>query len=444
MLNSPRFALGTVEGDVDLEPLLWSLVEVSQRLDIDVQTFASQARFTSHDGVAVVSGQRKRHLDSWLMSPAVCRELFFHGARSRDLSIVEGAYDVAKNGATEQGGSLDKLCDWLDLPQVVVLDAARLRQGFAPQRPHGVAAVLIDKVADRREACRLQTTVEALWGVPVLGMLDELPAVRAVINGLRSGCAPSRELCRVLAERLAPRLRFDLLWKIAAERPLPPATRRLFTRRAAPPLNVAVAYDDVFQCYFQDTLDLLDLRGATIRDFSPLKDERLPPQTDLVYIGCGHPEYQAAALSANYCMREALRSYARAGGRVFAEGGGLAYLAEQLQLQDGRRHAMAGLLPMTALVNPGPQPPQPATIKLSRDCWLGSVGSELSGYLNSNYLLSATGDCRGLGQDADHRLDLVGEQQVIASRMHVNFAVQAWYLERFFHPAPSRQFSVVT
>ena len=100
-------------------------------------------------------------------------------------------------------------------------------------------------------------------------------------------------------------------------------------------VRVAVAYDDAFHCYFPDTLDMLELRGATVRVFSPLRDESLPPETDIVYLGCGSPQDHAEALAANHCMMTALKEHVCSGRRIYAEGGGLAYLCQHVETADG-------------------------------------------------------------------------------------------------------------
>jgi cobyrinic acid a,c-diamide synthase len=296
--------------------------------------------------------------------------------------------------------------------------------------------VLIDHVADCAEACRLQTTVETLWGVPVFGTLGALPAIRAVIGGLQRGCAPSRELCRALGQRLSTRLKLEPLWRLAASRRTPAEVSSILAcAPALQPLNVAVAIDEVFQCYFPETLDLLEARGAVLRDFSPLRDEQLPRHTHVVYFGCGLPENHAPALAANHCMKQSIRSYARAGGRIFAECGGLAYLCEQLELADGRRLPMAGVLPAIARVNPAPRTPRPVEAALDDDTWLGEAGTRLRGYLNANYTLEHDDGLRGWLR-APHRYDVVGDNRVLASRIHVNFAAHADLLDRFFEPLP--------
>src|SRR6185436_6363029 len=108
------------------------------------QTFLSRACFTPHDGAVVITGNAPRHLDSWLMTPDVCRQAFLRKAATADLSIVEGRFDQALTQTI--GGSLDQLCEWLDLPRVAIVDVARLENCRLPARPNA-DALLLDRVS---------------------------------------------------------------------------------------------------------------------------------------------------------------------------------------------------------------------------------------------------------------------------------------------------------
>src|SRR5262249_47257614 len=63
--------------------------------------------------------------------------------------------------------------------------------------------------------------------------------------------------------------------------------------------------------------------------------------------GGGYPELRAPALAANDAVRRAVRTFAEGGGVVYAECGGLMYLAEAIEDDAGRRHEMVGILPAT-------------------------------------------------------------------------------------------------
>src|SRR5205085_8409244 len=85
--------------------------------------------------------------------------------------------------------------------------------------------------------------------------------------------------------------------------------------------------------------------GATLVEFSPLRDASLPAGASGVYLGGGYPEVHAATLAGNAPLLAALRTFAAAGGVVYGECGGLMLLGEALEDERGDVHAMAGVLP---------------------------------------------------------------------------------------------------
>ncbi len=200
-------------------------------------------------------------------------------------------------------------------------------------------------------------------------------------------------------------------------------------------LTVAIALDEAFDCYFPNTLDLLEQRGAVVVDFSPLRDEHLPPQADVVYFGCGHPERYAAALSENHCMMAALRSHLCAGRRIYAEGGGAAYLCQQMETPQGEFRLMAGVLPAVARLERWPQAARPVEVTLARPTWLGAKGTRIRGYQNPMWRLEPLGRCAGFGAEPGLEYLLAGSFHAVGSLLHVDFAAEPALLEHFFRPA---------
>ena len=118
-----------------MRTVLWALLEVLRREGRQVQSFCSRARFTGNEGLAAITGLNPRHLDSWLMTPEVCRELFIRGMTGCDLGLIEGRCAHRPERPAGAGGQLEALWDWLDLPVVSVLDVAQARQCSLPPRP---------------------------------------------------------------------------------------------------------------------------------------------------------------------------------------------------------------------------------------------------------------------------------------------------------------------
>ncbi len=453
MLLLPRVAIGTIEPHDDSRSILWALMNSLRAQGLQVQTFLSRACFARYHGTATASGLAPRHLDSWLMSRDLCRALFVHGAQGSDLAVVQGKFagghgePLDKNGA---GGSLDTLCDWLDLPRLVVLDARRIEADGLPKRPEQVDGVLLGRVGDvggdsvgayprhgGRHLDRITEMVQSQWGVAVLGAMEIAPQLRAAVDAVPPGNRPPPQLCQQLGSQFLRHAQPQRVVQLASGRELPwDASPRLAADSAGPELVVALGYDDSMNCYFPDSLDLLEALGATIVDFSPLRDERLPAGTELVYLGCGHPERYAAELAQNDCIKLALRDHLRKGGRIYAEGGGLAYLCQQIEVAPDDWRRMTGIFPAVARLKPShhQQPPIPVEVTLDCDTWLGRQGARLRGYGNPCWQLEPAGKLCGCVAEADHRYDLVKSCQAIGSRLHLNLAAQLDLLPNFLRP----------
>lgn len=438
MQSFPRLAIGALHSDSDPSPITWALLSALSQSGMQVQAFRCNAFFQPVDPAKELTGSSIRHLDAWLMSPDTCRELLAFGMRGHDLAVVAGSWAATSPAL---GGHFDLLCQWLDLPRVLVLDASQMGLCRLPQRPPLADAVLLDNITDTSQLVELQTTVETLWNVPVLGALEMLPGLRQRLQ--HTSCELTHaDTCRALGQSLKRHLRVDRLRALAARRPLSidvPQVCDIACRQRR--LRVAIAYDEVFRCYFPDTLDLLEMRGAKLEVFSPLRDERLPAETDIVYLGCGHPEQRAADLQRNQCMLMALRDHVRRGGRIYAEGGGLAYLCQHVETPDGQKLPMAGIFSADVRLPARLVVPEPVEVTLCRPTWLGPAGTTLRGYLNDNWLLEPVGPVCGCVAEARHGCDLVAQHHALGSRVHLNFAAHPEPLDRFFEPmvAPAKR-----
>jgi cobyrinic acid a,c-diamide synthase len=437
----PRFAVGSIQSQANLQPILWALLDALDREGIRIQCYQSRSCFSPVDGVTSITGLSPRHLDSWLMSPEQCRALFLRTAGQSDLAILEGRFD--DDGAAD-GGTLEPLCQWLGAPRLAAVDVSQLGDCKLPPRPLHAAAILLDGVVDERDFVRWQTVLEPLWGVPVVGGLGALPSIRDELRRLEPGQTVARDLCRALGNHLLRFTRADRLMQLAAR--ADSAALHFADAaggvdycddRALDGIRIAVAYDDVFHCYFPDALDALEACGAELCDFSPLRDEGLPADADIVVVGCGHPERFSRQLAQNECMISALRSHVCAGKRIYAEGGGAAYLSQSLVLPSGESVPMAGVFPAVARFQAARLEPRPVAAPLACDSWIGAAGTIVRGYLNDAWSFEPVARLRPLAHIPNASYPLVLRHQAVGSRIHLNVAAQPRFLGRFLRPCPA-------
>jgi|GEM_PF-394704 len=478
MTSVPRLALGTLDGATDPWPLLRVLLRGFAARKIHVQTFLSRAAFGGFQELRAWSGATPRHLDSWLMTPTQCRSFFLEGTERADLAVVLGQYSTANvpalgNGggcpslpsprtrdSSEKkqvdlagnrsgrisnsccfhalprcsrgaGGNLDALCDWLGLSKLAILSTRQLSQVVAHRcsLPVGLEGIFLTDGDPRVPPSQYVVDVGILLGVPLVGVVYHGHPNRLATVLDRSHCWVDGGLTLWWDFGL-----FRQIVGSSAEKPLPQDPTTIWDFRGR--LQVAIARDAVFGCYFQESLELLERAGAKIVEFSPLRDERIPPESDVVYLGCGEPREHAARLAENHCLKVSLRDFVRRGGRVYAEGAGAAYLCEWMEVSTGCFISGAGILPAAGRRLPRFGEPLPVTVTLRSSTWLAEAGTAIRGYRNSQWWFEPESVSTGLVKEPGFEYDIIGNAQVVASIVHVDFAAQPALLARFFQKTP--------
>lgn len=425
-----RLAAGTLNSDGGGQSALWAFLDDLQLRGAQIQGYSSRACFTEDRVLATITGRPVRHLDSWLMSQSVCRDLFLHGSRNCDLAVVEGSFR-----GNASGNGLALLCDWLNLPALGIVDVSELARCRIELPSFTPDALLLANVP---EGCagRWIADLESLWGIPVVGAIETGDSLHSELRAAEQGNTPSRELRTALLRGLRGHWHAGRAASLLARRSLPTVTPSLF-RPIEPERrpHIALAYDGAFDCYYPDVIDLFESRGAVVSDFSPLSDERLPDGADIVFLGSGHVERHAVRLERNHCMKLAIRDHLCRGRRIYAEGRGLAYLCQELQTPEGATFRMAGLFPALARVTEPAFQPVRNELTLGRTTWFGHEGARLRGYHDTHLQLTPLGSlCCCAAAPADHQAGLVEADHAIGSQATVHFAAQPDLLHTFFHP----------
>ncbi len=338
MNEFPRLALATspegAEPSVACLAMLAGLTERRWR----VQHFRTRACPTATEAVGQVTGLPGRHLDAWLMPPAVCRGLFARAAMSAELSIVEGTLGEPKSSTSytscDTSGDLLPVAQALDLPVVAVVScrASASESLHLPRLPDGIDAVLIDELTDPSTLPQLRRLIGLGANLPVIGAIGLMPGVRSVLESAPRDRQLPEELILTLAAEFWKHANLEAIQTLARSRPFSEGLEldQPCRGRARRRFRVAYAQDEAFGRYFPDTMEALEALGADLLEFSPIRDERLPDGVDLVMIGCGMPDPHADLLASNDSMIAALRQHVCHGQRIYCEGGGAAYLGRSM------------------------------------------------------------------------------------------------------------------
>ncbi|MGB8275022.1 MAG: cobyrinate a,c-diamide synthase [Alphaproteobacteria bacterium] len=308
---------------------------------------------------AAASGRPGFGLDTWAMRSQTLDGLLSAYASDGSLVVCEGVmglFDGAKGGA----GATADLAARTGWPVILVVDAsgqaasaAALVQGFARHRADvTVAAVVFNRVGGPGHEAILRDAMERhVPGVRVLGCIarDERLTLPSRHLGLvQAGEHANLEsFLEAAADAIAGALDLEGLRALARPARLTGADGHRAVPCPVAPLGqrIAVASDSAFAFCYESVLRGWREAGAEVVPFSPLAGDGPDASAGAVYLPGGYPELHAGRIAESGFLSR-LREAAGKGATVYGECGGYMVMGRGLEDGDGRRFAMAGLLPL--------------------------------------------------------------------------------------------------
>jgi cobyrinic acid a,c-diamide synthase len=373
-----------------------SIMAALRKRGLAVQPFKCGPDFIDGGHHSRICGRASRNLDGWMLSADANRRTFSRAAKEADVCVIEGVMGLFDGAdGKSDAGSTAEIAKWLGLPVILVVDAsaiarsaAALVHGFETFDPAvKVAGVIFNRVGGPGHYRLLKDALTSGTTAVPLGYLSSDERIRI----------PERYLGLITAgEQLLPDSALSLLGQLAEDsidlhKLLECGDSVPALRQAAPApdamawsavrsVRIGVARDKAFCFYYEDNLDSLRQAGAEIVEFSPLEDSSLPAGVDALYFGGGYPELFAGQLAANSRMLASIKQAAQEGLPIYAECGGLMYLANEIVTKDGVAFPMAGVLPLRVqmtdrLINFGYH-----EVSFTRDCLLGPAGTKVRGH----------------------------------------------------------------
>jgi cobyrinic acid a,c-diamide synthase len=391
-VKTPRLVvIAGVASGVGKTTVTLGLLEAFRRRGLAVQGFKVGPDFIDPGLHEVVTGRGSYNLDGWMCGRDHVLATVARQAVDVDLAIVEGVMGCFDGlDATSDDGSTAQVAKWLGAPVILVIDvqaqarsAAAVVLGFERFDPEmKLAAVIANRVGGDAHARGIREAVSARCRARVVGAIAHDQQVTLAERHLGLVTAEEGGLTDDKRARLADLVErgvdLDGLLELAA--PLhaltdgtAPGTPR------SPSVRIGVAHDAAFCFYYRDNLALLKAAGAELVYWSPLTDTTLPA-VDGLYLGGGYPELHASALGGNKTIRDAVRMFADAGRPIYAECGGLMYLAKGLEDLDGTTYPMVGLLPATARMRPRRLSLSYTEVTLQANSPLGPAGTVARGH----------------------------------------------------------------
>lgn len=374
------------------------------------------------------SGELVYQLDLWLVGEQGCRQLLHRAALESDLILIEGVM-----GLFDGTPSSADLAQYFDIPVLGVIDAAKMAQtfaavtfGLAKYRPNlPFAGVIANRVNTPRHQEILQNCLSDEFC-----FYGRMPKDSAIT-------LPERHLGLVQAQELSnidtqlDQAAAHIATTGLAELPesveffsIEASTHDEVNPQTLAGTRIIILKDKAFSFIYAANIAFLTQSGAEIIYCSALNDAHLP-EGDILYLPGGYPELYIEELMDNDSFLLDVSNFSQSNKPIVAECGGMLYLLEQLTDLSGKKFAMAGLIPGSALMQKKLASIGSQSVELPFLAKEGSVESIVMRGHSFHYS-SADIELTPLSQTKHHPSGRAGEfvyvhNNIIASYMHWYF-----------------------
>lgn len=354
----PRLMVAAASSGSGKTTVVCTLLELLRRRSCQAAAFKSGPDYIDPMFHRRVLDTPSYNLDLFLLGrnepsrDTACRILGRHG-RQKEIAILEGAMGYYDGIGMGSEASAYKLASATGTPVVLVVDgrgsaltlAAVLKGMAAFRKDSRIAGFIVNRVKPMVYA-RYRRAWERESGLQSLGYLPDMPD--CTFSSRHLGLVTASEIADLqdILRKLGDAGRMSLDWgaMMGLARTAPPLSWKEPDMAApADTVRLAIARDEAFCFYYEDSLDTLRSYGAELIPFSPLHDGSLP-DCDGLYLGGGYPELYAQNLSRNGSMSASIRQAIRQGMPCLAECGGFMYLHDYYRCQDGQLLPWAGVI----------------------------------------------------------------------------------------------------
>jgi len=371
---------------------------------ITVQPFKKGPDYIDPLWLTQAANRPCHHLDFYTMNRTEIQTSFAQYSQTADISMIEGNKGLYDGMAVDGSNSNAALAHLLGAPVILVLDTKDMTRGVAPlvlgyqlfDKNIHIAGVILNRVGGERHEGKLRESMEYHTDVPVIGAVRRNSSF--LIKERHLGLMPSnednqaQEKINTIATVIAEQVNLEQLLNIAKQaNPLPPIeAKKIGENKSFLPVStssttsfqrggisrvsrihssfpkhqrenipthqnikIGIIRDAAFGFYYAGDLEALETAGAELVFINALHDSQLP-KVDALFIGGGFPETRMEQLANNHSLKTEIREAIENDRPVYAECGGLMYLARQLTWQE-KTCDMVGALPFDIVMGTRPQ-----------------------------------------------------------------------------------------
>lgn len=381
------------------------------------------------------------NLDLFFFDENTARALLARNSADCDISIMEGVmgyYDGM--GLTDVKASSYDMARVTDTPVILVVKAkgASLSvlatvHGFLTFYPNNkIQGIILNQCSAMTYDALAQAILQRFDGkVQPLGYLPKMKD--CVLESRHLGLVTAAEVkdlkqkMHALARQAEKTIDMDALLRLARS-----ANDLTFEPITLPryetSIRIAVARDNAFCFYYEDSLQALRDLGAELVEFSPLTDAALPENVHGLYLGGGYPELYAKQLSENKTMLQSIRTALENKLPCIAECGGFMYLTQSIAGEP-----MVGFLPGECFDTGKLTRFGYVTLKAKTDNLLCKAGEEIRGHEFHHWDVTEPGESFTASKPSGKSWDCVAaNDRLYAGYPHFHFYANPAFAKGFY------------
>ncbi|HEA65533.1 MAG TPA: cobyrinate a,c-diamide synthase [Desulfobacterales bacterium] len=443
-MDLPRIIISALRGGSGKTILSIGIIAAWRRLGKSVAPFKKGPDYIDSGWLSLAADRPCYNLDTFLFSKKHVLQSFSSHTSHKDVAVIEGNRGLFDGIDLEGATSTAELAKLLNAPVVLVLDCTKVTRTVAAvvsgcihfDPDVTISGVILNHIAGSRHERILRKSIEYYCGIPVLGAVPKLnwqdfperhmglvpifesKWARDSVDAAAEIAKTHLDLDRIANIASDPSFKMESKWAGSSEN-----RQKKNLRRQKP--KIGILKDAAFQFYYPENIDALSFQGGEPIFISPLKSKTIP-KIDALYIGGGFPETHAEELAENVAFKDRLRFLAEDGLPIYAECGGLMYLAQELIL-DGKSYAMAGVLPIGLGFSKKPEGHGYTVVKVDSKNPYFKVGTEIRGHeFHYSRVLRWDGNDKDMvfsmkrGTGFHNRRDGVCYKNVLATFTHVH------------------------
>jgi cobyrinic acid a,c-diamide synthase len=375
-----RIIVGGLAGDSGKTIVSCGLLSSFKNRGVNVTGFKKGPDYIDAAWMSLASGKPARNLDSFMMGFPAVKNSFLKKADKNGINIIEGNRGLFDGVNSKGTHSTAELALLLQSPVIIVEDISKVTRTAAVSiigcihlnNKLNIAGVILNRAASSRHSKIAKDAIEGETGIPVLGVIPKLSEKfilperhlglitpgefeqkSVFLMNVRNIIEDNVDVTKIMKMAVnAPSIKYDpknneensdQLRLINSEENFTEPER----------IKIGFFKDKSFSFYYPENLEMLVDAGADLIPISA-SNYKESNNIDALYIGGGFPEMNLENLASNTDMIFRIKKLADEGLPIYAECGGLMYLAKEIIWKD-KKFSLSGVLPIEIQMHDKPQ-----------------------------------------------------------------------------------------